>query len=174
MIVEFKQQLYSNTKTSNMMKPVFVLCLFACVYKMIHAVPLKEEGKFCDEEINCIETLTLDKNHIKSILTDDSTKLLPEDDHNFNKFLHCYWQARGFQNADGTFNYDNIIENIQEFPRRYFGGKLGHESLIGEEIAVAATESCKNIPPGTSYGQSAVRTQNCIDKRMMELVENEN
>ncbi|KAB0804188.1 hypothetical protein PPYR_01158 [Photinus pyralis] len=155
------------------MKFISGACLLFCIYYIAEAVPVKDESRFCEEELKCIQELKLDKSYIESIITDDSSRFLPEDDDVFNTYLHCYWKARNFQNEKGILDFDNIMESIQFFPRKHFGGRPNDDSPIGVEIAAAAIEDCKHVPGGESHGQTAVKMQNCIDRRMMELVEKE-
>ncbi|KAK4885399.1 hypothetical protein RN001_001670 [Aquatica leii] len=140
---------------------------------ILQIVIAKEKEDFCEEELKCIEKLHLNKDHLKQIITDESTKFLPENDVDFNSFQFCHWIARELQDVNGNFNYDKIVECIQDFPRREFGGKNDDLTLISLKIALAATESCKNITKTDNHGQTAVKMQNCIDKHIIELVKKE-
>ncbi|KAF5275442.1 hypothetical protein FQA39_LY06899 [Lamprigera yunnana] len=131
---------------------------------------INAEKNFSQKELDCIATVGVGKSHIEKIITDRSTPFLPEDDQEFNKFLHCFFLVRDLQDENGQLKYDNIINHVQKFPRRYFGGKPDDQTPIGLEIATKATESCMNIPNGSTFGHTAVKAQNCIDKRMTELV----
>ncbi|KAB0803124.1 hypothetical protein PPYR_00094 [Photinus pyralis] len=144
------------------------ICLLLCASQTMGHL------QFSEEELKCIKDLNLDKNYIESIITDDSSKFIPEDDPKFNLFLNCYWKAIEFQNEDGTFNFDKLEKEISTFTRKNFGGKPNDEAPIGLDIANAAVASCKNVPAGVSHGQTAARVKNCIDKRLLELIEKKN
>lgn len=126
---------------------------------------------FSPQELQCISETGVDKNHIEKIILDDSSRFLIENDTEFNKFLHCFFVVRDLQDLHGELNYENIIHHVKEFSRKHFGGKSDDESKIGLEIATKAVQSCKHLSKGTTYGETAVKAQNCIDKRMIELVQ---
>ncbi|KAF5304921.1 hypothetical protein FQR65_LT00805 [Abscondita terminalis] len=125
---------------------------------------------FNPQELECIAQTGVDKDHIEKVILDDSSKYLIEDDAEFNKFLHCFFVVRNLQSADGELKYDNIIEHVSKFQRNHFGGKTDDTTPIGLEIATQAVQSCRNLPKGITYGETAVKAQNCIDKRMEELI----
>lgn len=130
--------------------------------------------EFNADEVACMKELKLNQDHIKTVITDDAKTFLPEDDEEFNSYIHCYWVKTGTQNEAGDLQYQNIIEFIQRFGRSQFGGKSDDTRIIGTKIAREAVEGCKNLPKGKTPGQTAVQAQNCIDKRMIELVKLEN
>ncbi|KAF2883483.1 hypothetical protein ILUMI_22692 [Ignelater luminosus] len=119
-----------------------------------------------EEEIECIKELGLDEEHILEI---DAKEITPEDDDQYNRFAECFCRKMKLQYDNGSMDYDALREYAQELTTEALKDRDDEVILMVRQVVNEAVAYCQDNPAeGTSHGQIAVRTQNCIVQKLYE------
>ncbi|KAF5308828.1 hypothetical protein FQR65_LT00528 [Abscondita terminalis] len=124
-------------------------CAFAiaCVILMVQmTVAWEREDEICSKKLN-IE---------KSVLEKLIGKLVHEtDNETYNKYSECYWKEKKMLREDGTIDWDAVKK------------KLGVAFFLVEEEFHTAVDECREQKiTGKDVGQTVVKNQNCMMKKM--------
>jgi len=123
-----------------------------------------------DPEVEeCVKELKLDRATIKAI---DDLQIVPEDNHDYNNFLECFWKKEGTVDAEGHINWDKVDDLLLEDFRKEFGQDPKLSEFLTAAVVFGAVEQCKEHGlTGNSTGQKLAKLENCVIKEIQELCE---
>jgi len=159
------------------MKTCIFLCLIFAVFEafivLTAAITIETIEQFGEGQQNCVYELNLDERKMKTL---EATAVTPEDDIDYNNFLACSWQKAKILNlSNGEINYQNLKSLLGQVPEQALVDASAYTIERERKLLFEAIDYCEaRGTKGESYGQTAVKLQNCIMNKLKEAVEAHN